>query len=260
MDEGLAREAIARPPIGLLHGLLGAASSWDEVRARLAHGVRGEPLAIAGHEGPCAPTSFEREVARLAEDARARGLRGLVGYSLGARLALGVAAELALERLWLVSGRDGLADPREAEARRAEDDALAAALERDGLAAFVDAWERRPLFASQARLAEEVRARHRARRLAHDPASVALALRALSLGRMPRVAARALARTPRVSLVVGALDPKFRALAEALVAEHAEARAARGLAPIALHVVPDAGHDVVLERPDVIGALIAEDR
>jgi len=171
-----------------------------------------------------------------------------VGYSLGARIALGLAAraEEPFEHLVLVSGRDGLGDADEALARATRGDALVRTLLDDGLARFVDRWEALPLFSSQRSLPDIAQAEHRARRLAHDPQRLAHALRTLSLGRMPRYAAAACARTPRVTLVVGEHDTKFRALADGLARDHGAV----------VRVVAGAGHDIVLERPEALAALL----
>ena len=63
----------------------------------------------------------------------------LVGYSLGARIALGLAARSAepFERLVVISGRDGLADEDEARSRRELDDALADTLLHDPVSVAV---------------------------------------------------------------------------------------------------------------------------
>ncbi|MFN9813525.1 MAG: alpha/beta fold hydrolase [Deltaproteobacteria bacterium] len=240
--------------LALLHGFLGAPGSWDRVRAHLA-GSSVETPCLLGHDGAArGAATFEEELARLWR-AHAPWPETLVGYSLGARVALGLAARAPrpFARRVLVSGRDGLRDAEEARVRRAADDALAEALRAEGLEAFVDRWQAQPLFASQSALPDEVRAAHRARRLAHDPAAVAEALSVLSLGRMPSFGALAVARTARVELVVGARDPKFRQIAEELAREHGGRRNVR------VHVVPDAGHDLVLERPEALAAIL-EDR
>ncbi len=244
------------PSLVLLHGFLGSARSWDGLVSRLSGYEQIERIELVGHgvdpsNDEETVHSFEDEISRLLEHLRRVSLpspRWLVGYSLGARVALGLAArvEEPFEHLVLVSGRDGLADPEEALARAALDDALARTLLDEGLPGFVERWEALPLFSSQRSLSAAARAEHRARRLAHDPRRLAHALRTLSLGRMPRYAAAACARTPRVTLVVGEHDSKFRALADGL----SRAYGAQ------VRVVQGAGHDVVLERPDELAALL----
>ncbi len=255
----VVHEAIARPgAIVMLHGFLGSPASWDEVCARLGPGPQLVRPTLFGHELPSDPDrdetrvdSFDAELVRLADVLGRLALprpRWLVGYSLGARVALGLAASSPepFDRLVLVSGRDGLEDADEAASRAALDAALARTLREEGLPAFVDRWQGLPLFASQKVLPEERRAAHRARRVAHDPERLSLALEILSLGRMPRYAARAAARTRKITLIVGEHDAKFRALAEGFARRFGAS----------LHVVRGAGHDVVLERPDALAEIL----
>lgn len=247
--DGLGRAAF-------VHGFLGSPRSWDGVRSHLATHDH-LALTLLGHgarrdDDELAVASFEDEVTRLLARLAREHIDTLVGYSLGARVALGLAARSPrpFSRLVLVSGRDGLDDQDEARSRCVLDDALASSLLAEGLPRFVDRWEALPLFESQQALDASLRASHRARRLEHAPEGVASALRILSLGRMPRFASAALARTPRVELVVGERDAKFRALAERLVAEHGP--------HVCLRVVARAGHDVVLERPDALADLLQD--
>src|SRR5262249_9298200 len=144
----------------------------------------------------------------------------------------------------------GLVAPAERAERVAADERWARLAETEGIAAFVAAWEAQPLFASQARLPAEVRARHRRRRLAHDPRGLAAAFRGLGLGAMPDLWPALPALRLPVTFVAGELDPQFRALASRAVA--ATPGAARRL-------VPGAGHDVVLEAPRAVAAALLED-
>ncbi|KXZ52492.1 hypothetical protein GPECTOR_9g536 [Gonium pectorale] len=111
----------------------------------------------------------------VAQAAEALGLRGavLVGYSLGARVALQAVAagdgassgdrsngnggssghsDGGPSRLWrgavLVSGTPGIKDPAQAVARAANDDRLAQSLVRSGLTDFVRHWYDTPLWSS----------------------------------------------------------------------------------------------------------------
>lgn len=167
----------------------------------------------------------------------------LVGYSMGGRLALAYACRHPgrVRRLVLESASPGLRTGEERVARRLEDEALARRIEAGGIPAFVDEWERLPLFASQASLPPELRARQRALRLANAPASLAAALRGLGTGALPSYWGSLGTLDLPVLIVVGTHDPKFVEIGRRMAAALPDAR---------LVEVPDAGHTVHLERPD----------
>ncbi len=240
----------------LLHGFLGLPDSWNEVVAWLGARERVLRPALLGHgAGPweTLPGSFDAEVERIATRMAVDGERAahLVGYSMGARVALVLAArhpEL-VSRLTLISGTAGLDDDDERRARAIADDRLASEMRELGLPAFVRAWEALPLFATQQRLAPGARARHRARRLAHREDRVARALETLSPGRMPVMTKLLGAIEPPVTLVAGSLDPKFTGIARAIAPLFARAR---------VRIVDGAGHDPCLERPRELAALLSD--
>ena len=73
-----------------------------------------------------------------------------VGYSMGGRLCLHLALARPdlVARLVLITRRPGSRTPTSEPARRAADDALATAIEEDGVDAFLDRWLDQPLFAT----------------------------------------------------------------------------------------------------------------
>ncbi len=226
----------------LLHGFAGDPSVWDEVLAAWPTASAPERVALPGHGGGLVQRGWAANVAALAADVADRDI--VVGYSLGARLALGLLAAGACARAVLVSVNPGLPADAEAEraARRAGDAAWAAMLRTRGVAAFADAWGAQPLFASQARVASERLAARRAARLRHDPEQLARALEEMGLGAMPDYRAT-LAAADRVTLVVGADDAKFVALARAT---------GRPVTAIAA-----CGHDPTLEQPRELARVLA---
>ncbi len=240
----------------LLHGFLGLPESWNEVLTASAEPRLVVRPALFGH-GPGAwsladaPRSFDEEVDRIARELASDrvGRAHLVGYSMGARLALALALRHPhlVSRLTLLSGHAGLHDETERRERTLDDDRLADELRADGLPAFVRRWEALPLFATQGRLPPAVRARHRARRLSHREPVVAHALEILSPGRMPLLTSRLGELTVPVSLVVGALDTKFTGIARSIAPLFPSAR---------VHVIDDAGHDPCLERPRDVASLL----
>lgn len=233
-------------PLVFLHGFLGTPATWDATRAQLgAHRGTAPWLPWHGPDPwlPRGPASFDSVVDELVARVAGEGVvpSWLVGYSLGGRLALGMLARHPgrFAGAVVVGAHPGLLDAHERAARAAEDDARAEALLRDGLPAFVDAWERLPLFATQAALPGEAWARQRAARLAHRAESLAESLRVLGLGRMPPRWDALGALRERTTVVVGGRDEKFLALAERLAAAvGAEVERVEG-----------AGHNVALEAP-----------
>ncbi len=225
----------------LLHGFMGDPSVWDFLVQQGDFAP-----ALFGH-APCAEdihiTTFEDEVARLVREIEARqhGPVHLIGYSLGARLALGIAATMKVDRLTLISGRDGLASETERAQRIADDEAWAQRFEacRDArdFKNLLALWDAQPVFNTRAKGALEGR-------LQHNPERLASSLRALSLGQMPVYADRV--RCDRIEIICGYEDAKFRALGESL-ASKLRAR---------FKAIPGAGHDLPREAPDALKHLI----
>jgi 2-succinyl-6-hydroxy-2,4-cyclohexadiene-1-carboxylate synthase len=181
----------------------------------------------------------------------------LVGYSMGARLGLGLLASYPrrFASATLVGVNPGLAEDGDGQAARQQrteaDEQWAQLLERDGVDAFIARWDRLPLFASQRRLPPAVLESQRSIRRQQSAAGLAAAMRALSLGRMPNY--RPALERVGVSLcfVVGSLDSKFLALAESLVEQLAVSPT-----PARLEVIDDTGHNVVLEAPTALAEIV----
>lgn len=216
--------------------------------ALVLHGFAGSPRPfelffpraltppIPGHGGAPNATSWTDAVDSIARVAH--GPTVLFGYSMGARLALGVALRhpQVVERLVLESGTAGIEDPGERARRRAEDEALADFIEREGMEKFVDRWERHPTLATLAPFAAQLRPE----RLAHRPDGLASALRTLGTGAQPSYWDELSRVEVPVRLIAGARDEKFTALAR---------RMSEVLPRAELVVIPDAGHAPHLERP-----------
>ncbi len=256
-------------PIVALHGFLGTPATWRTVVERL------EGAAAPHRKALGAATASPRRVAlgvlpghgrepwvpdgvsflEIAE-AMTRAIpfdepSVLVGYSMGGRLALAMAAlhPSRFNSVIVIGASAGLADDAERRARAAADDADADRLLAAGLPAFVDGWEERPLFATQRELDAASRAAVRRERLAHTEAGLAWALCTLGLGRMPRLDP-ARCQVPLVA-VAGARDAKYAAIAAAIAREAPRARA---------RIIEDVGHNVALEAPAALAAVIGEAR
>lgn len=232
-------------PLVLLHGFTGTPSTWDEVVARLGDREVFAPW-VGGHGQPATPCgrTFEAEVDRLAAQIAGRyGARShLVGYSLGARLSLGLLVRhpALFARATFIGVNAGLSSAQDRQERLKADERWVSLLETRGLEAFVEAWSLQPLFASQP-------SSERSRRLQHTPEGLALSLRVLGLGAMPDWTPALETLALPMTFVAGAQDGKFAAFAQALAARTGQGRA---------ELVDGSGHNVVLERPDVIASLL----
>jgi 2-succinyl-6-hydroxy-2,4-cyclohexadiene-1-carboxylate synthase len=245
-------------PLLLLHGFTGSAAAWLALAARLAPHRRTVAVDLIGHGQSDAPADAERYrmeqcVADLLAllDTMQIAQTDVLSYSMGGRVALqmAAAAPARVSALILESSSPGLADPAERQARIAADEALADSIERDGLAAFVDRWERLPLFASQAALPAEIRARQRAERMRNNPQGLANSLRGMGAGRQSSLWDRLSQLCMPALLIAGALDQKYCAIAEQM---------AQALPNVRKAIVPNAGHTVHLEQPDIFAAAVLE--
>lgn len=242
----------------LIHGFTGSPASFDALARRLARWSRA-PLhrpALLGHGGaaPAGVVRFEQEVDRVAQGIRRARMAGshLCGYSLGARVALGLLARHGhlFAGATLIGVHPGLGSSVERALRIGSDERWCELLSRRGARAFLDAWQAQPLFASQAALPAAEAAAQRRIRSSHSARDLARSLRVLGLGQMPDYrGVFALARG-RVRLVVGERDEKFAALARQIVQ-----RAPR----VRLDRVPGVGHNVLLEAPEQVERVLLEE-
>ena len=219
----------------LLHGFAGDPAVWDDVA------IPGERIALPGHPGggPLADDWAANLAAIAARIGAAGGCDVAIGYSLGARVALGLVVAGHVPRGVLISVNPGIADP-ERPARRDSDAAWARLARERGIDGFLAAWEAQPLFATQERAPADRRAARRRRRRALDPAQLARSLETMGLAEMPDYRGHV---DGRVALIAGADDAKYVALGRAL--------------PAPLDVLPDSGHDPLLEQPAALAAAIA---
>jgi 2-succinyl-6-hydroxy-2,4-cyclohexadiene-1-carboxylate synthase len=243
-------------PLLLLHGFTGSADEWAELIPALAPHRDVIAVDLIGHGRSSAPADPARytidhcvlDLLALLDELGV-GRVEVLGYSMGGRVALhlAAAAPARVARLILESASPGIADPAEREQRAVADDALAARIESEGLAWFVDHWAALPLFASQGRLPAEVRAALRERRLRGTPAGYANSLRGMGAGRQGSLWERLPDLRLPTLLVSGELDIKYLESNERVAA----------LMPGARHaIIRDAGHTVHLEQPESFAQLV----
>ena len=285
------------PPVVLLHGFMGGAEDWNVVAAAIAPERRCVAVDLPSHGGsfftPAAGKKDESSTGSsgLDLDSVAEAVAKLitqrvcpssatgavlVGYSMGARLALRTAAafpECAASTV-SIGGSGGIRDERQRALRADRDDSMAEALADGGVGAFVNAWYRQGLFRSLSahpRWRDGAVARRRAEMFEMSSASssevssedvcaardLARAMSAMSPGRQTVLRGEDLARIHRgssggVTLLAGERDAKFVATANAMAAD-ANAFLENdedGGDGVEVVTVPGAGHAVHLEAAE----------
>jgi 2-succinyl-6-hydroxy-2,4-cyclohexadiene-1-carboxylate synthase len=179
----------------------------------------------------------------------------LVGYSMGARLALWYAATVAQPPRGVValSGHLGIAEPAARAVRARADEERAAELESltdarplgargDDMRGFLARWNALGVFAGRALGDLE-----RDSRLRSSPKGLAHALRLLGTARQPVLDPLLAARPVPLLYLAGARDATYVAMAERV----------RALPGAEVRIVPEAGHDLLHDAPDVVRDALA---
>ena len=236
-------------PLVLLHGFTGSAASWSSLSHDLARRHRVIAIDIIGHGSSLAPVepsryAFEQALRDLAGVTAQLGIdrAAWLGYSLGGRLALGMGVDHPdrVSALILESATAGIQDAHERQQRMEADLALARRIEDAGVEAFVDEWERLPIWESQQTLPDETLRGQRGIRLGNRAIGLANSLRGMGQGAQPSYWDRLSEIEAPVLLIAGAVDRKFVGIAGKMGVRIADAT---------LSVIPEAGHAVHLERP-----------
>ncbi len=255
-----------------LHGFAGSPDQFKRIEPflpscrfespwLLGHGPSPWPLVDAPHANNIASyhSVYEQELKRLCSLLKPKNSsikRYLLGYSLGARMSLGMLSQLQGEEsnffdgIILIAPNPGLREfpgslslEAQISARRQWDEMWAQRLESQGLIDFERAWSRQDLFRSQDQLDELTKASLRRQRLSHDPLGLAQAFRILGLGHMPDYWHLLKRLKLPVLYAVGSLDIKFlRICAEAA----GQTRKAR------LVELPHCGHNPIIEGPKAL--------
>jgi 2-succinyl-6-hydroxy-2,4-cyclohexadiene-1-carboxylate synthase len=231
-----------------VHGFLGVPSMWQPVEQSIDMSLIANRLVLPGHGlDPWFPQSddFNASIDALAANISSADPVVLVGYSMGARVALALALRHPekIGSAILIGVDAGLEDAATRAERVAWDDTWADRAATESIEAFTAAWENLPIFESQKNLSPSTREQVRAQRTAHTSRGISWAMRSLGLGRMPSLWPLLETSSVPLTLMSGALDLKFTEKSRAIAARAKNASAV---------VVENVGHNVALEAPSAV--------
>lgn len=243
-------------PVTLLHGFTQSGRSWQEVISKMPEGWMWIVPDLRGHGdtqtrpgASCSMDACTRDLEML-WDHLGVARTHLVGYSMGGRLALHVAARRPERILSLLTiGAHAGLEEEAREGRRQGDEALAQRIEQDGLEAFVDHWSSLPLFAGLERRGPAFLAQARAERMNNHVAGLACSLRGMGAGVMEPVWDDLISVSFPCTFVAGQLDHGYVTSARRLASTVPNGR---------VEVVPRAGHTVHQERPEAFARLLGD--
>lgn len=244
------------PAVLFLHGFMGSSNDWVEIIEGLGRHFfcvtvdlpgHGQSVRLTGEDAYSVDGASALLIAVLDELDRNRA--HLVGYSMGGRLALYFAVHHPerCRKIVLESASPGLKVESDRLARRGVDEARALRLETGEYSQFLEEWYRQPLFHTLERqhgLLERIIAS----RIKNSPSELALSLRRMGTGMQPSLWKELEGVNATVMAVAGALDGKYVEIAERMSVLLPKARTA---------IIPNAGHNVHAEYPDVYRDLIA---
>ncbi|MEC6831901.1 2-succinyl-6-hydroxy-2,4-cyclohexadiene-1-carboxylate synthase [Photobacterium toruni] len=242
-----------QPTLVFLHGLLGSGHDWRYVISQLAATQQCITIDLPGHGLSAFVDTEMTTVAReggfdaihhaLIATLAHRGVNDyvLIGYSMGARLAMYHACALAanpvsshlprLVKVLLEGGHFGL-PAVEREPRYQHDQHWAARFAQQPLIGVLQDWYQQPVFAS---LTSAQRQALVAKRSDNLGSGIAKMMLATSLAKQPQLLPQLQQLSVPIHYLCGGRDTKFHHLASAC--------------GLAVTVIDDAGHNIHIEQP-----------
>lgn len=221
------------PSISYLHGFTQTKESWLPVIEQLEQDHSHCLLDAPGHGlSPDGQRTLQQAASDVAESMHP-GI--LVGYSMGARIALHVALQHPeiVTALVLISGTAGIDDASERSARCANDESLAQRITEIGIESFINEWLTNPMFSGLSTELADVPSRCR-----NTPQGLGDSLRYAGTGTQEPLWNQLSNLTMPVLLIAGENDQKFINNAQRM----------NDLLPNSeLHIMKDVGHTCHLE-------------
>ena len=238
-------------PLVCFHGCSESGSTWNGIEVSgyrliridsMGHGRSARPMDLGPYTLPQMLRDLHRVIYAVAGERYA-----LMGYSMGARMALLYALEYPEEvtHLVLESGSVGIEDEGERQDRYVADQALAERIRAHDITWFSETWAKLEIFKTQQGLPAKIQQQIRGRRLLNSPHALAFTLEGSGQGSMPYVGHRLSELTMPVCYISGELDTKYTAIGVQYFGD--------------VHrIVPQVGHNVHVEAPEAYRQIIEQ--
>ena len=238
-------------PLVCFHGFSESGSTWDSIEIpgyrliridSIGHGRSARPMELTPYTLSQMLSDLHRVIYAVAGERYA-----LMGYSMGARLALLYALEYPEEvtHLVLESGSVGIEDETERQERHAADRVLANRIREHDVQWFSETWAKLAIFKTQQSLPTKVQQQIQRRRLLNSPHALAFTLEGSGQGSMPYVGHRLLELTMPVCYISGELDSKYTAIGAQYFGD--------------IHrIVSKVGHNVHVEAPEAYRQILKQ--
>jgi len=245
----LRKEAKALSAV-LLHGFMGSGSDWCPVAARLAQRHRCQCPDLPGHGKAPLPDAltWQGGCDQVESELDRSSTNVLIGYSMGGRIALQLAARRpeVYGGLVLVSASPGLSSAEERAQRAIWVQTWADAFRSEPIDDVLGRWYEQDVFGSLRQRPELLDVMLKKRRC-NNPAKLARVLESLDVSRQPDLRQSLGRLTMDVLVIAGAEDAKYCGLMDEL---------GGAMAPVRRVIVPDAGHAIHLEQPEVLSGFL----
>lgn len=229
-----------------LHGFMGHSSEWDFVREELQ---KCDPKLRTVAVDVGVATDWENGIRNLASEIVSGCI--LIGYSMGARIALGLANEYPQQigGLVFVSGNPGL-ETDESKSQRLESDLeladqISEFKDAESVAQFLNQWYRQSVFET---LPDSIRDDEIRRKCRFDFRIWPEILRTYSVARQPNFWPCLKELSVPTCVVAGAADEKYKQIALRMGEELANL--------VVTHTVAECGHIVHREKPEEFTQII----
>lgn len=238
-------------PLVCFHGFSESGSTWDGIEVSgyrliridsMGHGRSARPMDIGPYTLSQMLSDLHRVIYAVAGERYA-----LMGYSMGARLALLYALEYPEEVTYLVleSGSVGIENEEARQERYVADQGLAERIRAHDITWFSETWAKLEIFKTQQGLPAKMQQQIRGRRLLNSPHALAFTLEGSGQGTMPYVGHRLSELTMPVCYISGELDTKYTAIGARYFGD-------------AHRIVSQVGHNVHVEAPEVYRQILKQ--